>query len=202
MNEQELRLEETSTGLNKSYDKSWIAFFSQTGSEIAELSKLLGRKPDLTVTNNTKEDKYKISPSLKQYSKVVMYGTHQQLMDYFSNSNFFHPERTIITLHGYLRIIPPNVCDKYTIYNGHPAAIDLYPELKGKDPQERTWDNKEKYPFIGSVVHKVTAGVDEGDIIKSVHVSNRCYSLDDVYTSLKMTSLTAWQFALKQINLV
>ena len=30
----------------------WIAFFSQTGSEIVELSKSIGRKPDLLVTNN------------------------------------------------------------------------------------------------------------------------------------------------------
>ena len=43
----------------------------------------------------------------------------------------------LITLHGYLRIIPENICKQCKhIYNGHPGLINMYPELKGKDPQE------------------------------------------------------------------
>jgi hypothetical protein len=34
---------------------NWVAFFSQTGSEIVELSKSIKRKPDLIVTNNFEE---------------------------------------------------------------------------------------------------------------------------------------------------
>lgn len=190
--------EKTLAGSGKSFEGKWIAFFSQTGSEIVELAKLIGRKPDLIVTNNVDESKYKYHPELRGLC-TLMSGKHEQLMKYFERTVFYPVNNTVITLHGYLRIIPPEVCNKFVMYNGHPGAIDLYPELKGKDPQARTWDNKEKYKFIGSVVHRVTPGVDEGDIIKSVHVTNRCYTLDDMYNSLKMTSLTAWEFALKGI---
>ena len=36
-------------------NRPWIAFFSQTGSEIVEVSKLLGRWPDMIVTNERPE---------------------------------------------------------------------------------------------------------------------------------------------------
>ncbi len=34
----------------------WVALFSQTGSEIRDLSKKLGRSPDLIMTNNRAND--------------------------------------------------------------------------------------------------------------------------------------------------
>ena len=58
--------------------------------------------------------------------------------------------------------MPPGVCDAFEIYNGHPGLITKYPELKGKDPQERSF---KQYETAGAVLHKVTAGVDEGDVI-------------------------------------
>ena len=85
--------------------------------------------------------------------------------------------------------------------NGHPGAIDLYPELKGKDPQVRTWESKGNYKFLGSVVHEVVPEVDEGKIIKSVHLTNTALSLEDTFSMLKMTSLTAWTFAMKELGL-
>ena len=85
--------------------------------------------------------------------------------------------------------------------NGHPGAIDLYPELKGKDPQVRTWENKGNYKFLGSVVHEVVPEVDEGKIIKSVHITNTTLSLEDTFSMLKMTSLTAWIFTMKELGL-
>ena len=35
--------------------KTWIALFSQTGSEIANISNELGRRPDLVITNSRPE---------------------------------------------------------------------------------------------------------------------------------------------------
>ena len=64
----------------------------------------------------------------------------------------------------------------------------------------RTWENKEKYGVVGSVVHRVTKGVDEGEIIKTVKVVNRNYSLNELMDTLKMTSLSAWTFAMKEIG--
>lgn len=180
--------------------KKWIAFFSQTGSEIAELSKAIGVKPEICVTNNVHEDKYVVNPELIR-NNYLMRAKHDRLMEYFINDRYFDPENTIITLHGYLRILPPELCSKFTIYNGHPGAIEMYPELKGKDPQVRAWENKEAYKFIGSVVHEVVPEVDEGKIIKSVYFTNRVISLDDMYSTLKMSSLTAWTFAMKEIGI-
>ena len=36
--------------------RPWIAFFSQTGSEIVNISQALGREPDLIVTNKRTEN--------------------------------------------------------------------------------------------------------------------------------------------------
>ena len=59
--------------------------------------------------------------------------------------------------------MPPKLCKKYNIYNGHPGLITVYPELKGKDPQIKAF--KAKHEVMGCVLHKVTAGVDEGKVI-------------------------------------
>lgn len=179
---------------------NWIAFFSQTGSEIVELCERVNRKPDLIVTNNF-EKNIEFNPGVRQLDVTIMAGKHDVLMKYFDNQTVYETNRTIITLHGYLRIIPEHICNKYSIYNGHPGAINIYPELKGKDPQVRTWENRDKYNIVGSVVHRVTPGVDEGEIIKSVYVMNNNDTLDSLFSTLKMTSLTAWYFALREIGL-
>ena len=59
--------------------------------------------------------------------------------------------------------MPPKICKKYTIYNGHPGLITVYPELKGKDPQIKAFNAK--HEVMGCVLHRVTAGVDEGKVI-------------------------------------
>ncbi len=175
----------------------WIAFFSQTGSEIVELSKALGRRPDVIVTNNF-EEKIKFSPGLRSLGVTIQSARHDALMTYFRNQTIFHPDTTLITLHGYLRIIPEDICNKYDMLNGHPGFITKYPELKGKDPQVRAWEGK--YPVIGSVVHKVTPGVDEGKVLSSVCYSNRCDSLDEMYGKLKQTSLESWVWLLRRVE--
>jgi formyltetrahydrofolate hydrolase len=178
----------------------WITFFSQTGSEIVELSKLLGRKPDLIVTNNF-EEKIKFHPGIRELGVTIQSAKHDMLMNYFRNQLIMKPEEMLITLHGYLRILPADICEKYEIYNGHPGAIDLYPELKGKDPQEKVWNDNDKYTIIGSVVHRCTAELDAGELMKAVHFRNRCYSKEEVYSTLKMASLSAWNFFLKEKGL-
>lgn len=173
----------------------WFAFFSQTGSEIVALSKSLGKAPDAIITNNH-ETEIKFHPEIRKLGAVIMSGKHDLLMDYLRAQTLHKPEEVLITLHGYLRILPEDICNKYTIYNGHPGAIDLYPELKGKDPQERA--HKGDYRIVGSVVHKVTPGVDEGEIVKSVHYTNRAETLDEMYGLLKQTSLESWLWFFKE----
>lgn len=167
--------------------KKWIALFSQTGSELKNLQDMLGRKPDFVLSNS----KVKVVDGLN----ISLESPHQDLMLWLNSNHFFTD--VIVTLHGYLRIIPPDICNKYEMYNGHPALISKYPELKGKDPQERTWNEREKYPIIGSVVHKVVEGVDEGDIVSEVAYTNRCESVDELFNKLKQSSLEAWYLFLK-----
>ena len=173
----------------------WIAFFSQTGSEIVNLSNTLGRKPNLLVTNNF-ELKTKFHPGVRELGVTIQSAHHDLLMTYFEHQNTFNPADTLITLHGYLRILPENICNKYSILNGHPGLITKYPELKGKNPQMEAWVRD--YPLIGSVVHKVTPGVDEGEVISEVSYSNRCESLEEMYGKLKQSSLESWLWVLKQ----
>lgn len=176
--------------------KHWIAFFSQTGSEIVNISNALGIKPTLICTNNTEEYKgTPYHPGIRELKTTLCIGKHDKLMEYMQLNSVYSPADTIITLHGYLRIIPPNICSKYEMYNGHPALITHYPELKGKDPQERTWDGN--YNIIGSVVHRVTEGVDEGEVVTSASFSNGCKSKDELYSKLKESSLEAWLSFLK-----
>ena len=170
---------------------NWIAFFSQTGTEIVELTKLLGRKPDLLVTNNS-EVTIPYSVELRKLGVPIQSANHDLLMNYFRHQTLYAIPETLISLHGYLRILPADICEQYEIYNGHPGAIGLYPELKGLDPQARAWENCERYSRIGSVVHKVTAGVDEGEIVSEVTVPNLVKSLDEMYGTLKQTSLQSW----------
>lgn len=168
---------------------TWIALFSQTGSEIVSLSKELGREPDHAFYNRRDFGSVK----LDNYVQC----DHDNIMNWLRR---FDSTNAIITLHGYLRIIPEDICTKHQgrLYNGHPAAIDIFPDLKGKDPQERTWENKEKYLIIGSVVHEVTPGIDEGKIVSSVHYSNRAHNKDELYSMLKKCSHEAWMWFMRR----
>ena len=116
-----------------------------------------------------------------------------------SDLSLYNPKDILITLHGYLRIIPPDICEKYNIYNGHPGYIIEHPELKGKDPQVRAWEAGHRW--VGCVVHKVTAGVDEGPIEDFTAVPNSAKSLDELYSLLKQKSLYLWtKFMWRKLN--
>ena len=97
----------------------------------------------------------------------------------------------LVTLNGWLRIVPPEICKMYNLVNGHPGLITRYPELKGIDPQKRFWTNKDKYEYYGSVVHEVTAEVDEGRVL-SFSEKKVDGTEEEPFEILKNTSLNAW----------
>lgn len=163
----------------------WIALFSQTGSELVNIMMQTGLTPGLILTNNLRQDKYKIHPTLNRGRVVSM--PHDEIMNTLRATS-----PMTITLHGYLRILDADVCHMHSIYNGHPGLISKYPELKGKDPQLKVWQDMEKYPIIGSVLHRVTPEVDEGPIECAYSVPNRCSTQDEVFHTLKETSLQTW----------
>ena len=119
--------------------RPWVTFFSQTGTEIRNLAKDLDYWPDLIITNERPEDLRTINPKLiKEYpGKIIQVSnrpTDEELRSVLYG--YYNP---IITLHGWLRIMSPWMCENYDIYNGHPGLITVYPELKGKDPQMRAF---------------------------------------------------------------
>jgi len=170
----------------------WAAFYSQTGSEICDISDKLGRYPDLVITDNVtgepKTDSRIVNSkaiNTRQYRSL----SKQEKIDYYNILDGYD----IITLHGWLNIVPASVCNKYRMYNGHPGLITYYPELKGKDPQKRAWENIASYMYIGSVIHNVTAEVDGGNVaVQKKRLSVNCTSLDETYKELKETSLETW----------
>lgn len=172
----------------------WGALFSQTGSEICNLAERIGKYPDLVISDNTNISS-KVDPRIELNCKNIRWAKYkglsvdQKIAYYMDHLNGFD----VITLHGWLNIVPPEVCNKIVIYNGHPALINYYPELKGKDPQVRTWENISRYIFIGSVVHRVTPGVDEGSISNEcMVVADRGLDLSSTFDTLRQTSLDSW----------
>ncbi len=170
----------------------WIALFSQTGAEIADLSDKLGRYPDLIITNKRPGDLRSIDPRIVEYGYTEL--DNKPTVD---DLDTVLQDNAVITLHGWLRIMPADICKKYLIYNGHPGLITKYPELKGKDPQIKAY--KAGHDTIGVVLHKVTAGVDEGPIESWSEISVNDLSIDETFTVLRDMSLRMWTELLKRI---
>jgi folate-dependent phosphoribosylglycinamide formyltransferase PurN len=174
--------------------KTWIAFFSQTGAEIADISEAIGRWPDRIITNDRPEHLRTIDPRIEKqgyftFSNKPDLEEYEDLLVYFPDA--------MITLHGWLRIMPAKLCEKFNIYNGHPGLITEYPELKGKDPQVRAFEGK--YPVAGAVIHKVTAGVDEGKVLMEERFNAFNLALDDLFRILRDRSLYMWSQFLKKV---
>jgi len=176
----------------------WVAFFSQTGSEIVSLSEKLGRWPNLIVTNQRPEELRKIDERITKLPFLHVMKNKPTLEDYKHLFSYLAPpEKLVVTLHGWLRVMPQEICEKYKMFNGHPGLITKYPELKGKDPQIRAWEAK--HPTAGSVLHKVTAGVDEGDIIDYEEFNTEGLDLDGLFLTLREKSLWMWYKFLKVV---
>ena len=90
--------------------KNWIALFSQTGSEIVNLSSALNRAPDFVITNADLDDiDSRVSVDFRVNNEEV------KTLDILDNIKFDR-SKTLITLNGWLRIVPSDKCRKYNIY--------------------------------------------------------------------------------------
>lgn len=173
--------------------KQWIAFFSQTGSEILKVSELLGRAPDMIITNQPITSG-KINPKLIELyeDRIITLQSKPTVEDYKNVLS----KGCIVTLHGWLRIIPPVICKSFTIYNSHPGLITPVSEggygeiLRGKDPQVRAF--KLGLKTSGCVIHKVIPEVDEGEIIESSTVDISNMDQNGVITRLHDASIYLW----------
>lgn len=173
--------------------RPWVAIFSHTGKEIAEIARNTGRLPDVVLTDNLDMNTwdYRLQPTSSIPFRVHI--PFDEKDDVFSTLRKPEYENAVITLHGFMKIIPKDLCDSREIWNGHPGLINYYSELRGKDPQEKTWENISSYQFIGSVVHRVTSIVDDASAIHTYcMVNNTCNCKEELYNTLRRTSLVSW----------
>ena len=176
----------------------WVAFFSQTGAEICDIAESIGRWPDRIITNNRpahlRTIDSRIPPELIMYTK-----NNPELFEYIWLLEEY--KDPIVTLHGWLRIMPPDICRMFKVFNGHPGLITWYPELKGKDPQIRAYEGiKEgRYEVAGAVLHKVIPEVDEGKIISEEYFNVANLDLDGLFRTLRDRSLSMWINFLKKV---
>jgi folate-dependent phosphoribosylglycinamide formyltransferase PurN len=167
----------------------WIALFSYTGTELCQVIKKLGRDPDLVITNNP--DKINDDGALGDWVGHCI-SNRPTVGEYDAYFNIIDTDQEVlITLHGWNRIIPAEICNKYTIYNIHPGDVIKYPQLIGADPQKKAV--RLQLPTSGIIIHQVTPEVDQGPIIKHVSdVDIIGLTVQEVTNMLRDISIDCW----------
>lgn len=177
----------------------WCGLFSHTGKE---LEKLAGMDHDwdlrleTAITNN-------MAYSGKLYSQGVKFYQADSIrtVNHLLTQPGIVADNSLVTLNGYMGILPAEVLQNLRargcrVYNIHPAPIQMYPELKGKDPQERMYEGiqKREYAFIGVVIHEVDEGVDTGKIVHWIlELADHGMTKDELYERLHELGTRAWE---------
>lgn len=177
----------------------WYSLFSHTGSETAALQKLLKSevKLEVAITNNSKYE------GPLPYIKLI---SAKYINEWLMEPGNVEPG-SIVTLNGYMRIIPEEVINYLhsidcRLLNIHPAPIQLYPDLRGMDPQERLYEGIQsgKYHYIGVVIHNVDAGVDTGSIVNwSTEFADPNMTKDELYQRLHDIGTKLWLEVFKEV---
>ena len=171
--------------------RPWIVFLSQSGQEVYNIMSFFKRKPDAIITNR-QDDIGLFIPLLQEKDEGklnwITLPKNPEPNDYKKVLKRF--KNPVITLHGYLRILPKEICAKYEIYNLHPGLITEYPELKGKDPQKRAIEAN--HPRVGCVIHRVIPEVDGGEIIMSNAINTLTVDKDRLYLNLRSMATVMW----------
>lgn len=171
-----------------STDIKWIAMFSRTGYELAEIIKRTGVLPFKIITNSKSICTDLIDTIETNKIPLVRVSGNPSVEEY--NQHLSVEGKKTVTLHGWMRVIPPEICHEYEIFNGHPGLITKYPELKGKDPQEKAV--KLGHFQIGTVIHRVIPKVDSGEILASTSIINTYKDVDAVSDVLREMSINLW----------
>ena len=146
----------------------WVALFSNSGSELGSLCRKLETKPDIILCDKIRGEWDSNIANITQLQE------HKDIVNLLAS----YPEDTLITLHGYLRLIP-HYAIKENMYNVHPGDIIKYPQLKGIHPQAKALELN--LPSTGVVIHKLTSEVDSGEI-----VSFASYNMKENETKLSL----------------
>jgi folate-dependent phosphoribosylglycinamide formyltransferase PurN len=100
-----------------------------------------------------------ISDEIKKFIKVNRLKINLFEKKANLKSNYFKGSDVIFSI-GYMKVINIKLIDNYNIINLHPS---LLPKYKGLMTQKRMLINNEKE--FGFTIHKVSAELDDGDII-------------------------------------
>ena len=182
----------------------WVAFFSQTGSEIVNISKAIDKWPDVIVTNKQSDEEINkdllsiVTSPLLYPNRYITLPKQPTETDYLKAADILGysildekwQDEVLITLHGYLRILPPDFTKSSTIYNGHPGLITKHPNLKGIDPQKKAWN--ENHIRVGCVIHKVIPELDSGEVVAEKMIHNNFETFVDMLDALHVASSELW----------
>ena len=162
----------------------WYSLFSHTGQETTDLAKMLYPDVELVVaiTNNSRYEGP--LPCLKL---ILAKDINEWLME----PGNVEPG-SIVTLNSI----------NCRLLNIHPAPIQLYPDLRGMDPQERLYEGIQsgKYHYIGAVIHNVDAGVDTGALVNwSMELADPNMTKDELYQRLHDIGTKLWLEVFKEV---
>lgn len=177
----------------------WYSLFSHTGKETEAVQELMKDKLHLETALTTNADYEGPLPCVK-----LTCGKY--VNRWLTIPGNVEPN-SIITLNGYMRILPEEVINYLhaqgcQIFNIHPAPIKMYPDLKGKDPQERLYEGiqNDKYHFIGIVIHEVDAGVDTGTVRHwSLEMADPNMTKEELYQHLHDMGTQMWVEFLEEV---
>ena len=177
----------------------WCGLFSHTGKELEKLAGMdheFDVRLEIALTNNKNYAGTLPSKGVRTYYAARFADINKALM----NPQVVK-DNSLVTLNGYMGILPADVLRNLKlrgckVYNIHPAPIQMYPELRGKDPQERMYEGiqKREYNFIGVVIHEVDEGVDTGKIVHWVlQMADHGMTKDELYERLHELGTQAWE---------
>jgi len=166
--------------------KQWIALFSHTGSEIYKVSQAINRYPDVVLCN--KRSRKGISSDLLNSPADIKFIPNKPSVNVYRE--YFNRPGCIVTLHGYMRILPKSICNEYQVYNLHPGLITKYPSLKGADPQIKAF--KKNHKTVGCIIDKAEAEVDSGDVYMTRSCQNTFETPDDLTYYLHSIATDMW----------
>lgn len=177
----------------------WYSLFSHTGKETEALTHSLwddGVRLERAYTDNQN-----FKGDLNLCGAHVCIVKSRAALNEMLCSNVYFNDESLITLNGYMGIVPADTLRNLhvrgcKVYNIHPAPIQLYPELRGKDPQERMYEGiqQRKYAWIGVVIHEVDEGVDTGKIVHWVlQMADHGMTKDELYVRLHELGTQAWE---------
>lgn len=149
--------------------KKWALLFSGRGSNLEALLKYYSeswKHPPLLITNNENALGREKAKKFGLESFVFKAKDFQDLDSFLQNQNV-----ECLFLLGYMKILPPRFLSFWSssVFNLHPSLLPAYPGLKSI---ERAYEDRAE---IGITIHRVSEGVDEGQIL----VQDKVFAFED-----------------------